>query len=213
LLIGLSSLPPSLSTYSRTLPSFPSPPSIGLLVSFGHIDGLENTEIENESHSPQVGNHPLISCRLTQSLPQEVADGIQDLLISMEMLFAAIAFTYSFSVADFEVYEKRIALPSQEDLSHIQQLKIETNLQGGGVGGGGDLQSTLLAAEQNMGGHPTIISLLTHLLTHHSPQDLSPLEMMRQLTVQITAKLTLCCSSRTPFGQISKRRHMIYFLL
>jgi hypothetical protein len=74
----------------------------------------------------------------------------------MEMLFAAIAFTYSFSIADFEVYEKRTALPIQDDLSQIlesrQQLKmIETNSKGGG-GGGGDLQSTLFAAEQNMGG-------------------------------------------------------------
>lgn len=108
---------------------------------------------------------------------QEVADGIQDLLISMEMLFAAIAFTYSFSIADFEVYEKRTTLPIREvvplsilenhsifqdvhlrntypriDLASDQNFRNLPQIGSNSTGIEGDIQSTLLAAEQSMGG-------------------------------------------------------------
>jgi hypothetical protein len=99
----------------------------------------------------------------------------------MEMLFAAIAFTYSFSIADFEVYEKRTAFPIQEPVpvtaiqnhSNVQDIHfrntahLKTDLtsdqnsppnwpQMGVIPGTeGDIQSTLLAAEQNMGGQNT----------------------------------------------------------
>eukprot|EP00602_Paraphysomonas_sp_CaronLab_P012289 CAMPEP_0185042902 /NCGR_PEP_ID=MMETSP1103-20130426/42613_1 /TAXON_ID=36769 /ORGANISM="Paraphysomonas bandaiensis, Strain Caron Lab Isolate" /LENGTH=425 /DNA_ID=CAMNT_0027583033 /DNA_START=679 /DNA_END=1956 /DNA_ORIENTATION=+ len=63
---------------------------IGLLVSFGHINGIDSSAY-GDAHSPQ-----------------EVADGVQDLLICMEMLFAAIAFTYSFSVAEFRFVHKHV---------------------------------------------------------------------------------------------------------
>jgi hypothetical protein len=62
---------------------------------FGHIAGIDSSS-SADAHSPQ-----------------EVADGIQDLLISMEMLFAAISFTYSFPVTEFRPHVLAAsALPS-----------------------------------------------------------------------------------------------------
>jgi hypothetical protein len=157
------------SIFSNSIPE-------GLLVSFGHIDGLEKNEIETESHSPQVSLPRVTSSLLHVIYDQEVADGIQDLLISMEMLFAAIAFTYSFSIADFEVYEKRTAFSIQEPVpvtaiqshSNFQDIHLRNAAHPQSdktafhqnpsqhwpqVGSNeGDIQSTLLAAEQNMGG-------------------------------------------------------------
>ena len=50
-----------------------------------------------------------------QHATQHLADGIQDLLICMEMLIAAVAFTYSFPVNDF-VPKKKLPLPQHVNL-------------------------------------------------------------------------------------------------
>lgn len=61
--------------------------SIGALVQLGRIDGIEDAEAgDGDAHSPQ-----------------EVAEGIQNLLITMEMLLAALAFYTSFSVSEFVI--------------------------------------------------------------------------------------------------------------
>jgi hypothetical protein len=59
--------------------------AVGVLVELGHIEGIEDAEAEDgDAHSPQ-----------------EVAQGIQSLLITMEMLLAALAFYTSFSASEF----------------------------------------------------------------------------------------------------------------
>jgi hypothetical protein len=59
--------------------------AVGVLVEMGRIEGIENAEAEDgDAHSPQ-----------------EVAQGIQSLLITMEMLLAALAFYTSFATSEF----------------------------------------------------------------------------------------------------------------
>lgn len=100
----------------------------------------------------------------------------------MEMLFAAIGFTYSFSIADFEMFEKRSTIPVEESLSggkfraserlllvdpsfqsitrrvedpssdDISEIAMDTSTNSSQTPDVNDIQSTLLDAEQKVGG-------------------------------------------------------------
>lgn len=84
------------------------------------------------------------------------------------MLFAAIGFTYSFSIADFVMFEKRSTIHDEGQYFRGFDLANQPVPRRGDVGTSesaiemihdssqlaeiGDIQTTLLAAEQNMGG-------------------------------------------------------------
>lgn len=83
----------------------------GILIGF-LVSGAEAEHGGVSSHNAtrsDVSDGPILSRKINsgmsadQHTTQHMADGVQDLLICMEMLIAAIAFTYSFPVADFKV--------------------------------------------------------------------------------------------------------------
>ena len=87
--------------------------AIGTLVQLGHISGLSE-ESEQSGHTAQ-----------------EVADGIQDLLICMEMFLAAIAFYNSFPVSEFspDVVEKNSLLRRRKSASSmLLNLSCHSNM-------------------------------------------------------------------------------------
>lgn len=82
---------------------------IGSLVRLGHISGIERSEKGSRPHSAQ-----------------EVANGVQDLLISMEMLFASIGFLHSFPVLEFQTKTKEKSRVGGEEKPIPSKWKIDS---------------------------------------------------------------------------------------
>ena len=85
---------------------------IGFLVSGSQLDLNESFLSSRNSTLSSMEGSEVLSRKINSGLSadqhatQHMADGIQDLLICMEMLIAAVAFTYSFPVADFIIKDE-----------------------------------------------------------------------------------------------------------
>lgn len=90
---------------------------VGILVSYGHIGGIGSSEA-HDGHSAQV----IYFRSYSHDAVQEVADGIQRLLICMEMLFAAIGFLHAFPITDFRISASDTIRPEFSILANIQPL-------------------------------------------------------------------------------------------